>query len=143
MPAFDKLLTPAVEQQHPRLWLGAAMAAAIPVRGFRGPEAFIDLVMRCESRAVGLDDPYFHAMSRWLLGMSLDTDRELLRQARDADQPYVVALATIRLAIDTPLDEPDDSSRGAAGRRSQAAAYHSRYIREYCRAARRAGTGIR
>ncbi len=101
MPAFDTLLTPAVEQQHPQLWLRAAMSAAIPVLGFRGPQAFAELLSRCETRAVELDDELCQALSRWLLGMSPSTDRELLRQAREHDKPFAVALAAIRLAIDT------------------------------------------
>ena len=117
MDAFDTLLAPNVEQQHPRLWLQAAVPAAIPVLGFRGREAFANLVLRCEARAVELDDALFQALSRWLLNMSIDTDRELLRLAREADQPFApfaVALATIRLAIDAPLGDPDIGASGDA-----------------------------
>jgi len=136
MPAFDALLTPTVEEQHPRLWLGAAMAISIPVFGFRGRQAFADLVTRCESRAEALDDSFFQAVSRWLLGMSVVTDRELLHQARDASQPYIVAMATIRLAIDTPLDEPVEARQAMRDAEAAAAAYPSRYVRDYCCAAR-------
>ena len=133
MPAFDALLTPDVEQQHPRLWLAAALAAAIPVAGFRGPQAFVALVQRCESRAVELDDSYYPAVARWLLSMSVETSRELLRAARDVDQPYLVALASIRLAIDAPLDDPAAAREALRDAEIVAAAYPSRYIADYCR----------
>ena len=117
MAAFDTLLAPTVEQQHPEHWLRAAISATIPVLGFRGPEAFGDLLTRCEARAVELDDPYGQAIARWLMNMTLATDRELIAQARQHDQPYALALATIRLAMDAALDEPDTARAGDARRR--------------------------
>ena len=91
MAACDELLAPDVEQRYPELWLRAALSASIPVSGFRGPQAFVELVTRCASRAVELNDDYRLAVSRWLLGMSVDTDRELVRQAEQQREPYVVA----------------------------------------------------
>ena len=135
MPAFDTLLTSAVEQQHPQLWLRAAIAAAIPVAGFRGPQAFAELVSRCETRAVELDDELYQALSRWLLGMTVSTDRELLRLSREHDRPFAVALAAIRLAVDTSLDEPDSAREAMLAADAAAASYRSRYIHEYARAA--------
>ena len=135
MPAFDTLLVPDVEQQHPRLWLGAATAAAIPVLGFRGGDAFTDLLQRCEFRAAEMDDSYFQAVSGWLLSMTIETDRALLRSAREADEPYLVALAAIRLAIDATLDDPETARDALRDAEIEAAAYPSRYIRDYCRAA--------
>jgi predicted ATPase/class 3 adenylate cyclase/DNA-binding CsgD family transcriptional regulator len=135
MPAFDTLLAPTVEQQHPQRWLYAAAAAAVPVFGFRGPRAFGDLVQRCEARAVELDDPFRQAISRWLMGMNMTTDRELVRQARAQDQPYVLALATIRLALDAALDEPETAPAAMREADAVAASYPSRYIRDYAAAA--------
>jgi DNA-binding CsgD family transcriptional regulator len=136
MPAFDTLLAPAVEQQHPRLWLRAAASAAVPVLGFRGSQAFVELLTRCEARAEDLGDGYGLALSRWLLRMSIVTDRELLRVARERNQPYAVALATVRLAIDTALDEPATARDAMRDADAVAASYNSRYIRDFARAAR-------
>jgi predicted ATPase/DNA-binding CsgD family transcriptional regulator len=135
MPAFDTLLAPGVEQQHPEHWLRAAISAAIPVLGFRGPEAFGELLTRCDTRAVELDDPYGQAVSRWLLNMTLATDRELIVQARQHRQPYALALATIRLAIDAALDEPDTAHEAMRDARTVASAYGSAYIRQFAQAA--------
>ena len=135
MPAFDTLLAPAVEQQHPEHWLRAAISAAIPVLGFRGPEAFGDLLTRCEARAVDLDDAYGQAIARWLMNMTLATDRELIAQARRHDQPYALALATIRLAMDAALDEPDTAHEAMRDADAAAALYPSAYIRDFARAA--------
>ena len=68
MAVCDELLAPEVEHQYPELWLRAALSASIPVSSFRGPQAFVELVTRCESRAVEMNDDYRLAVSRWLLG---------------------------------------------------------------------------
>ena len=135
LPAFDSLLTPAVEQQHPQRWLRAALSASIPVFGFRGPQAFVELLARCEARALDLDDDYGLALARWLLGMSVATDRELIRVGREHGQPYAVALATVRLAIDAALDEPDAAPGALRDADAAASSYRSRYLREYARSA--------
>ena len=135
LPAFDSLLTPAVEQQHPQRWLRAALSASIPVFGFRGPQAFVELLARCEARALDLEDDYGLALARWLLGMSVATDRELIRVGREHGQPYAVALATVRLAIDAALDEPDAAPGALRDADAAASSYRSRYIREYARSA--------
>jgi hypothetical protein len=136
MPAFDTLLAPAVEEQHPEHWLRAAISAAIPLLGFRGPEAFADLLTRCEARAVDLVDAYGQAISRWLMHMTHATDRELIAQARQHDQPYALALATIRLAIDAALDEPATAHEAMRDADAAAAAYRSAYARDFAVAAR-------
>ena len=135
MPAFDALLTRAVEQEHPQLWLRAAMSAAIPVAGFRGRQAFDELLSRCEARAAELDDDYGRAVSRWLRGMSVSSSKELLQQARQHDQPFVVALAAVRLALDAPLDDPESAREAMLEADAVAASYPSQYIADYARAA--------
>ena len=61
-------------RRHPRARLPRS-------RGLR------DLLTRCEERAVDLDDPYGQAIARWLKNMTLDTDRELIAQARGTTSP--------------------------------------------------------
>jgi predicted ATPase/class 3 adenylate cyclase/DNA-binding CsgD family transcriptional regulator len=135
MPTIDTLLDTDVEQQHPEHWLRAAVSAAIPVLSFRGPGVFAELLTRCQTRAVELDDHFRHALSRWLMNMSLATDRELIVQARLHHEPYALALATVRLAIDTAMDEPDSARDAMRDAHAVADAYGSAYIRDFARAA--------
>ena len=89
MPAFDTLLAPDVEQQHPdavvarRAWPRRSPCSGSAVRrpsptwcsaASRGPSSWTTRTTR--------------RVSRWLLGMSIDTDRELLRAGREHDEPY-------------------------------------------------------
>ena len=60
--------------------------------------------------------------------------RELQTEAQRANEPYAFALATVRLAIDTTLDEPG-SAREALRDAQVASTYPSRYIRDYATAA--------
>jgi predicted ATPase/class 3 adenylate cyclase len=135
MSACDQLLSPEVENRFPTLWLRAATSAAIPILSFRGPHAFTELLARCESRAIELNDHYQLALSRWLRGMSLNTTRELARQADQHHQPYALALATVRLAIDTPLDEPSSALDALHRADDMATSYDSQYIRHYAQVA--------
>ena len=43
---------------------GGSAVRGDPVLEFRGPRVFADLVLRCESRAVELDDTFFLAILR-------------------------------------------------------------------------------
>ena len=83
-----------------------------------------------------LDDDYRLAVSRWLLGMTPDTDRELIRHAERHHEPYVLALATVRLAIDTAGDEPPSADDALHAAETIAPSYDSQYIRDYAMAAR-------
>ena len=114
----------------------AALSTAIPVLSHRGRPAFSELVDRCEARAAELDDDYRLAVSRWLLGMTPDTDRELIRHAERHHEPYVLALATVRLAIDTAGDEPPSADDALHAAETIASSYDSQYIRDYAMAAR-------
>ena len=136
MAACDELLAPDVEQRYPELWLRAALSASVPVSSFRGPQAFVELVTRCASHAAELNDDYRLAVSRWLLGMSVDTDRELVRQAEQQREPYVLALATVRLAMDAALAEPASAREALQAADAIASSYDSQYIRDYALAAR-------
>ena len=86
--------------------------------------------------AAELNDDYRLAVSRWLLGMSVDTDRELVRQAEQQREPYVLALATVRLALDAALAEPATAREALQAADAIAASYDSQYIRDYALAAR-------
>ena len=136
MPAFDTLLAPAVEQQHPQLWLRAAVSAAIPVLGFRGRQAFDELLSRCETRAVELDDDYRQAVSRWLLGMSV-VHRPGAAAAGARARPAVRRRLGRRSGW--PSMPPSTNPRAHARRCSRPMlsrrSYHSRYIPDYARAA--------
>ena len=96
----------------------------------------MSLVTRCASRAAELNDDYRLAVSRWLLGMSVDTDRELVRQAEQQREPYVLALTTVRLALDAALAEPATAREALQAADAIAASYDSQYIRDYALAAR-------
>ena len=136
MAACDELLAPEVESRYPALWLRAALSASIPISGFRGPEAFVALATRCESRAVEMNDDYRLAVSRWLLGMSVETSRALVREAEQQHEPYVLALATVRLALDSALDEPSSARDALQAADAIASSYNSQYVRDYALAAR-------
>ncbi len=115
MPAIDILLAPDVEQRYPEAWARAAVSAAIPVLSYQGPQAFAELLTRCEAVALAIGDSYRVAITRWLLQPgSIEAGRELQTEAQRANEPYAFALATVRLAIDTTLDEPG-SAREALG----------------------------
>ena len=83
-----------------------------------------------------MNDDYRLAVSRWLLGMSVDTIGSCVRQAEQQDEPYVLALATVRLAMDSALDEPSSARDALAAADAIAASYDSQYIRDYALAAR-------
>ena len=68
-------------------------------------------------------------------GCRSSTDRELLRRGREHDEPFAVALAAVRLALDAPLDEPESAREAMLEADAVAASYHSRYIADYARAA--------
>ena len=136
MAACDELLAPDVERRYPALWLRAALSATIPISSYRGPEAFVALVTRCASRAVEMNDDYRLAVCRWLLGMSVDTDRVLVRAAELEHEPYVLAVATVRLALDSALDEPSSARDALHAAGAIASSYNSQYVRDYALAAR-------
>jgi DNA-binding CsgD family transcriptional regulator len=68
--------------------------------------------------------------------MTPDTDRELIRHAERHHEPYVLALATVRLAIDTAGDEPPSADDALHAAETIASSYDSQYIRDYAMAAR-------
>ncbi len=135
MAAFDTLLAPTVEQQHPEHWLRAAISATIPVLGFRGPEAFGDLLTRCEARAVELDDPYGQAIARWLMNMTLATDRELIAQARASTiSPTPSPWPRSGWRWTPPSTNPTPPAQAMRDADVAARAYRSAYIRDIARA---------
>ncbi len=135
MAAMDTLLAPEAEERYPEAWLRAAIAAAIPVVSFRGPEAFSDLLRRCEVTALAIGDDLRLALTRWLMHMTIATDLEVKAQAERAREPYAFALATVRFAIDSVLDQPDVARQALREAQTVAASYNSRYINEYATAA--------
>ena len=138
MAACDGCSRPTSSSGTRNCGCGPRISASVPVSGFRGPQAFVELVTRCASHAAELNDDYRLAVSRWLLGMSVDTDRELVRQAEQQREPYVLALATVRLALDAALAEPATAREALQAADAIAASYDSQYIRDYTLAARSA-----
>ena len=131
MEAIDTLLAPEVEEQYPAAWLRAAVSAAIPVMSFRGPQAFVELLVRCEAIALAVGDEYRLAITRWLVHMSMTTGLELKEQAERRREPYAFALATVRLAVDTALDEPHSARQALQDADTVASSYQSRYITDF------------
>ena len=82
-----------------------------------------------------MNDDYRLAVSRWLLGMSVDTGRVLVREAEQQHEPYVLALATVRLALDSALDEPSSAPDALEAADAISSSYNSQYIRDYALAA--------
>ena len=135
MAAIDSLLAAEAQERYPEAWLRAASSAAVPVFSFRGPEAFVELLEHCEATASAVGDDYRLATARWLMHMTIATGLELKEQAERARESYAYALATVRLAIDTVLDEPAVARQALRAAQSTAASYHSRYIADYAIAA--------
>ena len=132
MPAIDILLAPDVEQRYPEAWARAAVSAAIPVVSFQSLQAFTQLMERCEVVALAIGDSYRVAIARWLLRQgSIEAGRELQTEAQRANEPYAFALATVRLAVDTVLDEPESAREALRDAQEVASAYPSRYIRDF------------
>ena len=136
MPAFDTLLTPAVEQQHPELWLRAAVSAAIPVLGFRGRQAFDELLSRCEARAVELDDDYAKRCRGGCWGCRSSTEPG----AAAAGAPSTTSRSSSPWPRSGWPSMPLSTNPRAHARRCSRltlspASYHSRYIPDYARAA--------
>ena len=63
--------------------------------------------------------------------MTLTTTRACLEAGRTYDEPYSVALATVRLAIDTAYEDPDEADDALRQAQAIAADYGSQYIREF------------
>ena len=135
IPAFERLLEREIERAHPQRWLRAGIAASIPLLGFRGRAAFVDLVGRCERAALELDDELYLALARWLGNMNVESSRHLRDVARRHQSPYAGALATVRLAIDACDQAPDLVDAALRDAREVAEGYGSQYIREYAGAA--------
>jgi DNA-binding CsgD family transcriptional regulator len=59
----------------------------------------------------------------------METSRELLRRAREHHQPYAAALATLQLAMDARLDDPERAREALREAEDTAASYGSQYVR--------------
>lgn len=138
MATFEQLLGADNQRDRPRLWLRAAASAVMPLRVFRGPQAYVDLAKRCEAVARELHDPFFLANARWQLavaasvtagGCDTATTRELLRRAREHHQPYAATTAMVHLAMDARLDEPERAREALREAEDAAASYGSQYLR--------------
>jgi predicted ATPase/class 3 adenylate cyclase/DNA-binding CsgD family transcriptional regulator len=131
LAAIDTLLAPEVEEQYPAAWLRGAVSASVPMMSFRGPQAFVELLARCETTALSVGDEYRLAITRWLMDMSIASGLELKQQAERHREPYAFALATVRYAIDAVLDQPQAARQALHDADAVAASYRSRYIVDF------------
>ncbi|MEP7115320.1 MAG: NB-ARC domain-containing protein [Ilumatobacteraceae bacterium] len=136
MAAADRLLIPENAERYPALWVAAANSASIPVLYTRGQAAFAELLALVENTATALDDDYHLAVARWLTDMNVATSETLRDRARERGEPYLEALATVRLAIDLAENDPILAEPALLEAERIAAAYGSRYLREFALVAR-------
>jgi predicted ATPase/DNA-binding CsgD family transcriptional regulator len=136
MPACRRLLLePGAESDHPKRWLLASLAAAVPIASYCGEDAFVDLLERCEIVAERLDDAYHLSVARWLLDQNVATSATMIELARERNHTYTVVMGTIRQAIDTPIAAPDIARQTLDEAVEAANDYGSDYARAWAAAA--------
>jgi predicted ATPase/class 3 adenylate cyclase/DNA-binding CsgD family transcriptional regulator len=108
MTAIDRLLTDVNAEEYGTAWLSAAHNAAHLVWMVRGPAEHAAFLDRIATVAIRLGDDYQLAIARW--AKELPGTGVILREmAREQGDRYLETAATLGLAAELAIDEPNNA----------------------------------